>query len=103
MTKRMCNGVKEWTESTDTRASPPSQPRLYSSGLVTRARWGGFLLAAALAVSGCSGPSKPSPPPPPPLEPIIACPEPQTLQSPDDQPLNVVYGSPTVQNGKPPV
>ena len=60
------------------------------------------MATAALAVSGCSSPTKPKPPTPPP-EPVISCPDPQTIQSLDDQPVSVVYGSPTVANGKLPV
>jgi hypothetical protein len=60
-------------------------------------------VTVALAVSGCSSPSKPDPPPSPPAEPTISCPVPQTIQSLDDKPLNILYGSPTVANGKPPV
>lgn len=62
-------------------------------------------LAAAL-VQACSGSNtRPSPPPPPPIPdaPKLTCPAPVTLLSPLASPISVVYGTPTVAAGDPPV
>jgi lysophospholipase L1-like esterase len=56
-----------------------------------------------VAANACSSPSRPSVTPPPIKPPAISCPDPQTLVAPNGNSLNVEYGSPTVENGTPPV
>jgi lysophospholipase L1-like esterase len=59
----------------------------------------------ALALVGCGGsPTSPAPVPPPVSDPPkITCPVPATVQSTDDNPTVVAYGSATVVNGTLPV
>ena len=62
-------------------------------------------LVVTLVFHACSSsPSQPTPPPPPvPDPPKITCPAPITLLAPQAQPISVVYATPTVVNGAPPV
>jgi lysophospholipase L1-like esterase len=62
-------------------------------------------LAGALALQACSGSNtQPSPPPPPiPDPPKLTCPAPVSVLSPLATPISVVFGTPTVVAGAPPV
>jgi lysophospholipase L1-like esterase len=61
-------------------------------------------LAGVFALHACSDlPTTPTPPPPVPDPPKLTCPAPMTLLSPQATPISVVYGTPTVANGAPPL
>ena len=66
---------------------------------------GRLLAGVCLAVlaAGCHGSTAPSPVEPPTDAPTISCPASQTVTAPANEPLEVLYGSPTVLGGKSPV
>lgn len=61
------------------------------------------VLALAASLS-CSSPTTPTPQPPPPTEPpVIVCPAPATVTSPQNFPVSVTYGAPSTTGGRAPV
>jgi lysophospholipase L1-like esterase len=60
------------------------------------------VVALALGGAGCGSPYTPPPPPPPPVL-TLACPAPEPVQSPDDNPVAVTFNAPVPGGGTPPV
>lgn len=59
------------------------------------------MAAGLLALTACG--SSPTTPPPPPAAPVVVCPAPVTIESPDNVPMPVTFTAPSATGGQAPV